>query len=84
MDRFHSTAISKESSIVFRKPIFNSARCSTTKSSSDCTERRKQQQQPVRIDFCHNWTLLTLQNNTLQSFRTKEVPWPGYIGDEQK
>jgi len=48
MDRFHSTAISKESSIVFRKPIFNSARCSATKSSSDCTERRKQQQQQQR------------------------------------
>jgi len=45
MDWFHSTEISKESSTVFRKLIFNSARCSATKSSSDCTERRKQLQQ---------------------------------------
>jgi len=52
MDRFHSTTISKESSIVYRKPIFNSARCSATKSSSDCTERRKQQQQQPNKQWC--------------------------------
>ena len=49
MDWFHSTAISEESSIVYRKLIFNSARCSATKSISDCTERRKQQQQPNHV-----------------------------------
>ena len=51
MDRFHCTAISKESSILYRKPIFNSARCSAMKSSSDCTEENNNSNSGARWTF---------------------------------
>jgi len=51
MDWFHSTVISKESSILYRIPNSNSAWCSAMKSSSDCTERRIQQQKHLSNQY---------------------------------
>jgi len=48
MDQCRSSAIFKRSRMIHRIPIeFYSVRCSATMINSDCTERRKQQQQLI-------------------------------------
>ena len=66
MDRSHGTVIFKESSVTYRIPDFNSARCSAMMSSSDCTERRKQQQQHLFV-FMSLGNLVALKKVRLEN-----------------